>query len=702
MSTIRVLFLEDNLEHAHRVLAWLAEVKGQTFEVDHAEGIEGALAFLDSFTYDVGLIDLCVAGSRGLETYRGIAERAPELPLVVQSGLEEESLALDALREGAQDYLVKRHMSGPLVVRSLMYALERAQTAKELRESRERYERALEGSRDGIWDWDLVSGTIVFSRRWKAMLGYGADELGSRPEDWFALVHPDDIHRLLRALNDHLDGVTPHLEHAHRARTATGEWRWMLARGLAARDDKGEAVRITGSQSDITERKEAESRLVFLALHDPLTGLPNRALLLDRLAVAMRRSARHDTHRYAVLFIDLDRFKLINDSLGHQVGDQVLVAAAQRIQAGVRPADTIARLGGDEFAVLLEDLDPSQGAIEELATHVADRIHAGLSRTVMAGGHEVQLSGSIGIATGDSNYLAPEDVLRDADIAMYESKSRGRNGHAIFDRRLREEAVHQLDLERGLREALTRGEYLVHYQPIVRLRDNKVVGMEALVRWDHPTQGLLSPSRFIEHAERSGHIEGIGRFVLERACEDLSRLRKVNGARDLQVSVNISARQLRDPELVPHVADLLRVHGLPPRALALELTETAVVESLELARAVLGRLGELGVQLHLDDFGAGYSSLAYLRQLPIDLLKIDRTFISGLGMEARDQAIVRAVLGIAETLRMGVVAEGIETHGQRTHLEALECPLGQGFLFGRPTGLDGFRTFLGSGQRALA
>lgn len=643
----------------------------------HATTLAQALDLLALGGLTAALVDLCVPDSEGLPTFQAVHDAAPHLPVLVQSNLEARGLGVEAVARGAQDYLVKGQLDADRLHRALRYALQRHALERELAESKLRLELAMAGARDGLWDWNLADGGFHVSARWREVAGAPSDEEGI--DTWLSRVHPADLEALRKQLHLHVDGGSPYVEHEHRLRSPSGEWSWVLARGKAVRDDEGVAHRIAGSMTDINDRKEAASRVLHAALHDALTGLPNRALFIDRLALAMRRSHRSG-RVYGVLFMDLDRFKVVNDSLGHRVGDDFLVVVADRLQQAVRPADTVARLGGDEFVILVEDVDQ----VGELQV-VADRLHAVLRQPVDIEGHRLHPSASIGIAEGRRGYTSPEELLRDADTAMYRAKKEGRARSAFFDQELREWALRRLELENGIRLAIAQEELELHYQPVVDVATGRVHGVEALLRWRRGGR-LLLPGEFLGHATDAGALTEIGTWALLEACEDIARANE--GRSDaLRLSVNLASCQLREGDLIRTVDEALESSGLPASNLVLELTETAIIENAEQAAYVLSALRERGVRIHLDDFGAGYSGLAYLQQLPVDCLKIDRSFVSGICEKPGDLAIVRAILGLAEGLGMEVVAEGVETGAQRGALVDLGCPFAQGFLFGRPADL---------------
>jgi diguanylate cyclase (GGDEF)-like protein/PAS domain S-box-containing protein len=576
----------------------------------------------------------------------------------------------------------------PAVLGVLLDVSERNRAQRKMRDSEERYAVAALGANDGLWDWDLRTGRIFFSARWKEQLGTKGDEIGDKPDEWFGRVHPDDRERLRAALASHLQGFSPHLEVEHRVRHMDGGWRWMLVRGAAVRDAQGVAVRVAGSQTDITARKESEEKFAHDALHDALTGLPNRTLFFDRLRQAMAFVQRRSDYRFSVLYLDIDRFKTVNESLGHMQGDHLLVEVAERLLKCVRPGDTVARLGGDEFGILLEDFADSEEPI-----HTAERIQLAMAAPHDLSGTEVFATASIGIALGFPGYLRAEDVLRDADTAMYRAKDLGRARHAVFHPSMHAEARAQLQLESDLRRAIERGELRLTYQPIVSLETGRVAGCEALVVWDHPTRGVLPPSDFIPAAEVTGLVVPLGRWALLKACRDCKAWNDVLRDQPISVSVNLSAIQIGTPQVLEDVRAALLLSGLDAALLKLEVTESIVLQSANSA-ALLGQLRALGVHLLLDDFGTGYSSLGYLHNFRFDTLKIDRSFVSQMEAGGRHAELVRTIVSLARALSLDVVAEGVENPTQLQLLQQLGVECGQGYYFSRPLATDAFRELL--------
>lgn len=551
------------------------------------------------------------------------------------------------------------------------------QAAEELRASEERYALAAQAANDGLWDWNLRTGKIYFSQRWKATIGFQDHEIDNDPSEWFDRVHPDDREGLEVRLAAHLRRLISGFEYEYRMLHRDGAYRWMHCRGIAVWNASGEAMRIVGSQTDINERKLAEQRLLHDALHDSLTGLANRTRFMDRLEHLIARAQRGASPSFAVLFLDLDRFKLINDSLGHLIGDQLLIALARRLERCLRPGDTLARLGGDEFAVLLEDLSEPQAALT-----VAERILRLLEEPFHLGSHEVFSSASIGIAlSAGARYQSPADVLRDADTAMYHAKMEGRSRYAVFHPTMHDRARYRLQIETDLRHGIERNEFFVVYQPIVELNTQQTVGFEALLRWRHPHRGIITPAEFIDIAEETGLIVPIGHLVLREACRQLHEWTQRYLTRSLTMNVNLSPRQIADPDLVERIAALLEAYRLDATMLRLEITETAIIEHGDVASRALLHLRSLGVQICIDDFGTGYSSLSYLHRFPIGTIKIDRSFVSQIHHSHENAEIVRTIISLAHSLGMAVIAEGTETREQLTRLRAMSCAYGQGWLF---------------------
>ncbi|TME35390.1 MAG: EAL domain-containing protein [Chloroflexi bacterium] len=534
----------------------------------------------------------------------------------------------------------------------------------------------LDLAHDAILVWELKSGAILFWNRGAEEL-YGwqkAEVLGSTPQAVLQTRFPIPLADINAELvrSGRWDGE---LEHTRRDGTpVVVASRWALKL-----DASGKPSAVIGINTDISRRKQAEAALEHQALHDSLTGLPNRTLFRDRLQRAVAHADRRK-HLVAVLFLDLDNFKVINDSLGHQAGDALLVEVADRLKSCVRAGDTVARLGGDEFTILLEELDE-----EAEASRAAERIGEALRGPLAIGDRDVFVSASIGLALSAPRRTHPDSLLRNADIAMYRSKATGKARHSIFDSGMKQQAMERLELETDLRQALALGQFRIHYQPIHSLADGYITEVEALVRWERPGHGLVYPGSFIPVAEETGLIVPIGRWVLQQACEQAAAWHaEFPSEPPLVMGVNLSARQFQDPGLLGDIERALKASGLDPHMLKLEITETVALDDINATIAKLEALKAAGIQLAIDDFGTGYSSLGYLKRLPVNTLKIDRSFVEGLGHDVQDAAIVQSVVALARTLELSVVGEGIESQAQAAQLRALGCDRGQGYHFARP------------------
>ena len=679
---LRVLLVEDNQQEAELVRVMLAQSRHEPICVDHVDRLETGLERLKANGVDVALLDCTLPDSSGIATFERAHAAAPNVPIVILTNVDDEDLAVQAVRNGAQDYLVKRQVDSDMLSRSLRYAIERQRAEEALRESEERFALAALGANDGIWDWNLVTGAAQFSQRWRTMLGCTDCEAAPSIEEWFSRVHPEDLAGLRKALDAHLHGSTSHFEHEHRMLDSEGKVIWVLSRGLAVRGADGKPYRMAGSLTDITAHKHAEHQLLHDALHDALTQLPNRTLFIDHLGLAMEQVRRRKSSVVGVLFVDVDRFKNINDSLGHGIGDKLLVELAHRIAKVLRPGDTVARLGGDEFAVLLADI---QGVND--ATRVVDRILEVIREKLVIDRHEVTTTASIGVAISSPSYQRPEEILRDADTAMYRAKGAGRNCYQVFDQTMHHSVVALLKLETELRRAVERQQFIMHYQPIVSLDDRRIVGFEGLMRWIHPERGLVHPARFIAVAEETGLIVPLGWWALEQACQQGALWQKQFPMKPpLYVSVNVSGKVVMQPDMFDRVISMLDTSGLPPSSLRLEITENVIMDHGDAALTKLSQLHGLGVQFSVDDFGTGYSSLSYLQRFSYDTLKIDRSFVSGIDQKHDATAIVKTIVALAKMLKINVVAEGVETATQLKRLKEIGCPHAQGFWFSKPVG----------------
>jgi diguanylate cyclase len=562
----RLLLVEDNPGDVVLVREMLRSALDDGFEFVHAERLDEACASLERDGAACVLLDLSLPDAEGVEAVTRVQSSAPDVPIVVLTGLDDERLALKAVQEGAQDYLIKGRVDDRLISRSIRYAI---------------------------------------------------------------------------------------------------------------------------------ERKRADVELAHRTLRDPLTGLPNRTLFLDRLQLALGR-ARRQQAAVAVLFLDLDRFKVINDSLGHDTGDRLLVDVAARLQAVLRPGDSVARFGGDEFTILCDGIDEERDAVV-----IAERVVEAVAAPFVIDDTEAFLTASVGIALSTGADDRPVTLIRDADAALFRAKERGKSRYELFDEVMRARAVERLEIEHALHRAIERSELQVHYQPMVDLGSERVTAVEALVRWEHPQRGLLSPAHFIPLAEETGQIVELGEWVLREACMQHRRWREAtNDDKDpLRMSVNLSSRQVTGGDLVPSVISALEDTGMDAANLCLEITESMVVEDTEMAIEALDALRAQGVRVAVDDFGTGYASLSLLKRIPSDVIKIDRSFVAGMGTDPQDRPIVRAVVSLADALGLPVVAEGVETSEQVAELRNVGCRYVQGFYFARPMPADRMGGILAAGRR---
>ena len=678
LSTNRtILLLEDN--PADRMLVEsLLETAGAPCKLigwcDRVDELEQRLALSEP---DVVLCDLCVIDSEGIETFRRVARAvAGRCPIVVQSGEEDVSLAVAAIREGAADFVLKRTLDAEILHRALRYALERHALATALDDERRRWQLALDGCADVVWEWNVGSSRIALSPQFRALFGEPEPHWQTLA-DCFSARDRDDVQA---AIADCVRGVTDRLDLEARLDLPAPDV-WVRVRGAVGRDASGHAHRFAGSLTDIRPMRQDRARLEHLALHDPLTMLPNRTLLRDRLGHALAHNAR-ERKFVGLLFVDLDRFKALNDSFGHASGDAALREVGRRLRACVRPGDTVARLGGDEFCVLLTSL-----ASKEEGAAVASRISTALAQAVVVEGSAAPLGASIGLAFAGPEERDVDTLLRAADLAVYEAKRTGRGRVQAFRPELAAEVDERREIEDGLRQALQNSSLELRYQPIVCLRTGRIDSLEALLRWRCDKRGEMPIARVIEVAEESGLIVPLGGWVLERAMQSLMAWSASGLARAMprRLAVNVSPQQLFGGDLRRQVEEALARTGFEADRLALEITENALCKDPEHAAHVLDAIRALGVEVHLDDFGVGYSSLGYLQNLPVDCLKIDRSFVARVHNDRETFEIVRAIVDLAHGLGKRIVAEGVETAEQLAVVRRLGCDLVQGYLLARPS-----------------
>ena len=554
------------------------------------------------------------------------------------------------------------------------------QNKESLSQNQERYSLAMQASNDGLWDWDLKTNKILYSDRWKEMLGFNDHEISDTADEWLSRVHPEDHDRVRASIDAYVEGIISNFEIEYRMRHFSDNYLWMMAKGLAIRTSDGRATRFAGSQTDVSERKSNEEQMIHDALHDTLTSIPNRTLLLDRIRQSLVRRKRYPKTSFAIIFIDLDRFRLVNESLGHIHGDELLQLISARLKETIPISDTVARLGGDEFSILLQDIN-SVRDVEVIAKDIQNLF----SKPFFLGDREVFASASMGIAHSDNDYKTPEEILRDAELAMYRAKREGKSQSIVFQPQFRQSSLSPIDLDTDLRRALDRDEMELHYQPIISMRDRTISGFEALLRWSHRSRGVISPNEFIPLAEETGLIYDLGQWVLGKACKQIAAWNKSKKKEDqLEISINLSSRQFSDPNLVEGIVENIEKSGFDAEFLKIEITESALMQNAQRSVSMLNQLKDLNIKVCVDDFGTGYSSLSYLHTFPIDTLKIDRSFVHDMSRNFRNMEIIRTIIMLAHNLKLDVIAEGVETGEQDAQLSALGCQFAQGFYFSRP------------------
>jgi diguanylate cyclase (GGDEF)-like protein/PAS domain S-box-containing protein len=697
-----VLLIQSDVSGASAVLAALAKSREGSFSVEWvsagAVGLErlavlGKQAPRAAEGISAVLVDLMLPDVAGGDIVDRLYAAAPHIPIVILSSLQDEAVARSAILRGAQDFLLKERLDDYVLPKALAAAIDRAAIAEALFDEQERAQVTLNSIGDAVISADIDGRVTYLNAVAETLTGWPRAEAIGRPlEEVFRIVNSDTRVTL----------PNPMKQATHENQTIGLPPSCVLIRrdgAEAAIEDSTAPIHdrtgdVTGAVMvfhDVSATREMTLKLAHLAQHDALTDLPNRILLNDRMNRAISLAQRHHTAS-AILYMDLDRFKHINDSLGHLIGDRLLQTVALRLTACVRASDTVCRLGGDEFVILLSEVAHASDAAV-----CADKLLQAVSAPYVIDENEFRVTASIGIAIFPGDGIEPEALLHNADSALYVAKERGRNNYQFYRLEFNSGATERQSIERGLRRAIGRNELELHFQPILDLATGAISGAEALIRWNHPTLGLVLPEQFIAIAEESGMIVPIGQWVLREACVQAKRWRD-EGLPPLRISVNVSAAELRSKDFVRDFARILAETGFDARSLELELTETFLLEDSDSTALVLKAIKEMGVRLALDDFGTGYSSLSYMRRFPIDTLKIDRSFVRDLTTDADDASVVSAVINMAKSLHMRVVAEGVETLNQQRFLEKEQCSEAQGFFFSHPMRSDEFASWLRTAQ----
>ncbi len=670
-STRGVVLVVDD-EFVNRAIMCRLLQKAGFDTVEATNGIE-ALAATASTEFDMILLDIVMPEMDGFEVLKTLRQQQSELdlPVIMVTANDETAQVVKAFESGANDYINKPIDPGVTMARINMH-LQFAKSRADLRKSEERYALVAQGTNDGLWDWDLIKNEIFFSPRWFTILAIEETD-NPTPDTWFQRIHPEDLTRVNDELTRHFTGATQLFETEMRMRHEDESYRWTLCRGVAVIGDDGKPQRIAGSLTDITEGKVA----------DALTGLPNRVLFRERLDRCVARRNRDKSFNFSLLYLDLDNFKRVNDSMGHESGDRLLVTIARRLESSLREAESIVcRLGGDEFGIIVEGYDSL-----ETPTTIADRIISSVGTPISLGGsREVYASVSIGISfASDGLTNNTNEIVQAADTAMYRAKEQGKSCYRVFDPVMKRNATKRLNLENELRYAVENDLLTCHYQPIIDTNTRRVTSFEALVRWTHDRLGKISPAEFIPIAEESDLIEKLGMTVLRMSCQQMAIWQKADSRfNDLKVNVNLSSRQLKNHTLIDQILNVIAESGIPPSSLKIEVTESMIMENPEQGASVLSALQQKGIKIAIDDFGTGYSSLSCIHKLSPDAVKIDRSFIDTITKSSDKKTIVRAIIALADGLKLDVVAEGIETECQHEILQKMGCKYAQGYLYSNP------------------
>lgn len=673
-----ILIVDDNPTNLEVMSEALSDAG---YDIAIATSGERAIKQIQRSQPDLILLDIMMPGINGFQACQIIREEIAliDIPIIFMTALADTENKVKGLELGAVDYITKPFQEQEVIARVKTH-LRLKLIEKRLRQSEERFESILNSLEEVVWSATLGPLTFLYlNPAVEQIFGYPTQRLKNHPQLWFDAVHPDDQSRLKDAFETLQVDTSICLE--YRIFNAAGEMRWLKVRAQKILEpEREEGYRIDGILHDISQQKHAETQLIHDAHHDNLTGLLNRNCFIGQTNQQLETLNLLSAEKFAVLFIDLDRFKSINDTLGHHLGDQLLKKVAERIKQSLRPSDVIARIGGDEFTILLKRVSHAADAI-----CVVERIYEELSEAITLDGQLIYTTASTGIVIAAEHYSNAAEMLRDADIAMYQAKKQGKAGWKLFNQSMYDNSLRQLELERDLRLALERQEITLNYQPIVNMATQELLGFEALARWIHPHKGFIPPTDFIPIAEESGLIEALGEQILWKACRQMEEWNKLYpNARSFRMSVNLSLKQFQSAQLMAILDHILAVTGVSGAQLKLEITESVLIANHDSLVTLLYECLEREIALSLDDFGTGYSSLSYLHRFPLNELKIDQSFINRVETDRQAQEIVKTIITLAHTLHMDVVAEGVETQAQLNYLQTLNCNVAQGYFFSRP------------------
>ena len=679
------MLVEDNPVNVEYIRAMIKKIPEDTISENRitvdlsiattlGEGVE----ILKNKPVNLVLLDLSLPDSTGMQSLKTIQKMNDRIPIIVLTGVDDTDLAAEAIKQGAQDYLVKGKINKALLDRSIQYAMERMKIHNKLLDSESRYMIALKATNDGIWEWNLKENYLYYSPRWKEIIGYGEDDLSSDPSEWFDRIHPDDARMVEEIIANHLSGETDNLVTEHRLLHKNGMYIWARVHGLAVLDKSGSVLKIAGSLTDITGEKFVDS----------LTGLPSLSLFTDRVQSAIQRVHDEKNFGFVLVKLEFEQLKLVANTYGAGVTNEVVQKLMARIKLIVRPSDTIGRLEGLNFGIILSGVRE----IYEL-NRILDNIQTVSSKPLELGSHQISISASMGILFSNIQYNKAEEMLRDVDSALHKALLSGRSNREVFESDMRERSLEVLHLEAEMRRALERDEFFLVFQPIVSLKKNKIISMEALIRWEKMDGTILSPGYFIPIAEESDMIIRIGAWVIE---ESILQLQKwiLAGIEDVSISINLSARQFLNWNMVNYLKHTIAISKVPVSRIEVEVTESAAMKDIEFSKKILDNLSSFGISISLDDFGTGYSSLNYLKEFPISKMKLDQSFIRDLPEDRESAAIVSALIALGHALDQQIVVEGVENIEQLEFVREHNADHVQGYYISKPIALDNTEEFI--------